>query len=196
MWLAVMHLPGVVDGEVDVERRAVDGDSLDGSIASQRRVLNRYTLRRNAIQQAGAYSQPSSSSAARRLTGAMFAGTGARWACSPLAAASALVSTPPQGSTAVNNLLRKRPTKWRSTILGCDFQRYLAGPVAVVWLVLCGWKHHLGVVADYLGTTSGPVNRTNHPEQCAGPHRGPRTGPPRVRHRRRSPHPGRRSPAR
>ena len=52
MWLAVMHLPGVVDGEVDVERRAVDGDSLDGSIASQRRVLNRYTLRRNAIQQA------------------------------------------------------------------------------------------------------------------------------------------------
>jgi len=101
-----MHLPGVVDGEVDVERRAVDGDSLDGSIASQRRVLNRYTLRRNAIQQAGAYSQPSSSSAARRLTGAMFAGTGARWACSPLAAASALVSRPTQGSTAVNSVLK------------------------------------------------------------------------------------------
>ena len=158
-----MHLPGVVDGEVDVERRAVDGDSLDGSIASQRRVLNRYTLRRNAIQQAGAYSQPSSSSAARRLTGAMFAGTGARWACSPLAAASALVSTPPQGSTAVNNLLRKRPTKWRSTILGCDFQRYLAGPVAVVWLVIGGWKRHLGIVGGLLGQHFRPVNRTHHP---------------------------------
>jgi len=60
---------------------------------------------------------------------------------------------PPRGVS------KNRPKK----ILVCDFQRYLAGPVAVVWLVIDGWKRHLGIVGGLLRHHFRPVNGTNHP---------------------------------
>jgi hypothetical protein len=63
------------------------------------------------------------------------------------------------GSTAVNSVLKIRPTKWRSTILRCDFQRYLAGPVAVILACPLGGRGHFEERRRFGGQRRGPGDR-------------------------------------
>jgi len=58
----------------------------------------------------------------------------------------------------------------------------------VVWLVIDGWKRHLGIVVWVIGAPL-PAGEPDKPpgHRAVTRHRGPAAGSPRVRHRRGSP---------